>query len=160
MYMILLCSPIPFHFILFNFILILINLSSNKYQSHFQDCRIAIYVGTVMYIYLNTVLLWPLGYQLSTDYLSGVIENKSILSWTGLTNRYEFFDTLDYLYTSGLKEITIDANETIKNNILYGFELDSSKVEESKQTEMDRIMIPSGMCKVFTGNPARYINFR
>ena len=58
------------------------------------------------------------------------------------------------------KYITIDGNETIKNNILYGFELDSTKVEESKQTEMDRIIIPSGMCKVFTGNPARYINFR
>ena len=101
-----------------------------------------------------------IGYDLSTDYLSGVLTNKSFLSWTGLDNRLEFFDTLDYLYTSGLKEINIDANETVQTNSIYGIDLDSTKVEESQRTEMDRIMIPSGMCRVFKGNPIRYINFR
>ena len=113
----------------------------------------------MVYCFCHEFVL-KLGYDLSTDFLSGVLTNNSILSWTGLDNRLEFFDTLDYLYTSGLKEITIDANETVQTNSIYGIELDGSKVEESQRTEMDKIMIPSGICRVFTGNPIRYINFR
>ena len=42
-----------------------------------------------------------LGYDKgSTDFLSGNLRNKSLLSWTGLNDSLSFNDTLEYLYHS------------------------------------------------------------
>ena len=104
-----------------------------------------------------------LGYVLSTDYLSGMITNTSILSWigteekTGNLGNKSFFGVLDYLYKSGRNEISINHNETYKHNMLYGIDYSEHEISQADSDRTTEILIPVGMCKVYEGKPLRYI---
>ena len=91
-----------------------------------------------------------------TKYFAGQTKNASVLSWQGLEENTNFTEEFNKLFKSNTERIKIHDNIKFYNRIYYSV-LDQTILKWKSPT--DRIIVPYGTCKVFSGKPLNYLEF-
>ena len=98
------------------------------------------------------------GYPFTTLYYSGKHNNASFLTWQGLDKNMSFVLMFDKLFKSSLGKIQLnDTSSAQVNNAYHHFDQHLPKFKAPGSHE--KIIIPYGKCKVFSGKPIRYLEF-
>ena len=86
---------------------------------------------------LDYTLLASFGYNTSRNFLSGKLNHKKILSWSGFQGNLSFNETVHILYNSGLGNIDMDVKRVT-----------------------NKFLIPHGHCKVYEMKPVNHISIK
>ena len=98
------------------------------------------------------------GYPSTISYYSGQLNNASVLTWHGLDKNMSFELMFDKLFKYSLDKIQLNYTNSVQiNNDYQHFNHNLPKFKAP--SSLEKIIIPYGKCKVFSGKPKRYLEF-
>ena len=93
-----------------------------------------------------------LGYTYAKHFFTGeLFRNKSMLSWTGIQDKFTFNETFSYLYNSSLENI--ESFRKTSNGSITNFNRVASDIT-------NKVFISKGICKIFSGIPGESMEIR
>ena len=102
------------------------------------------------------------GSPIMNRYFIGQTKNASVISWQGLEENTNFTNEFNKLFNSNTERIEIQ-NYTLKSNRIYYKLLDlvlHNQVISKWTSPTNRLIVPLGKCKVFSGRPLVNLEFR